>query len=55
MPITLNFERTHAGVVFRDAIMLTDAEYAALTPEQIEAMKDARFNSWLAAMTASEE
>jgi hypothetical protein len=55
MPVTLEFERTHGGVVFRDAIMLTDAEYAALTPEQIEAMKDARFASWVASLSAGEE
>jgi hypothetical protein len=55
MPVALDFERTHAGVVFRDAIMLTDAEYAALTPEQIEAIKDARFASWVASLSAGEE
>jgi hypothetical protein len=55
MPVTLDFERTHGGVAFRDAIMLTDAEYAALTPEQIEAIKEARFASWIASLTAGEE
>lgn len=48
MPITINFQRTHEGLVFRDAILLTDAEHAALTPEQIEAMKEARLQSWIA-------
>lgn len=55
MPIKIEFERSFGGMVFRDALLLTDEELAALTPEQIEAMKDARFNSWLAAMTASGE
>lgn len=55
MTIKIEFERSFGGMVFRDALLLTDDELAALTPEQIEAMKDARFNSWLAAMTASEE
>jgi hypothetical protein len=35
--------------------MLTDAEYAALTPEQIEAIKEARFASWVASLSAGEE
>lgn len=52
MPIQIEFERSFGGMVFRDALFLTDDELAALTPEQVEAMKDARFASWLAALTA---
>ena len=55
MPVKIEFERSFGGMVFRDALQLTDAEHAALTPEQIEAMKDARFDSWIASLTAGEE
>lgn len=55
MTIKIEFERSFGGMVFRDALMLTDAELAALSPEQIEAMKDARFQSWLASLTGPEE
>jgi hypothetical protein len=55
MPITIDFQRTHEGLVFRDALLLTDAEHAALTPEQIAAMQEARFQSWVASLSAGEE
>jgi hypothetical protein len=55
MPIKIEFERSFGGMVFRDALFLTDEELAAMSSEEIEAMKDARFNSWLAALTAGEE
>lgn len=48
MTIKIEFERSFESLVFRDAILLTDAEHAALTPEQIEAMKEARLQSWIA-------
>ena len=49
------FERERNGRVFVDAVILTDDEAAALTPEQIEAIKDARFEAWYAAVTAPSE
>lgn len=55
MPITIDFQRTHEGLVFKDAILLTDAQHAALSPEEIEAMKEARFQSWVASLSAGEE
>jgi len=54
MAITIDFERAHEGLVFRDAIRLSDAEHASLTSEQIAAMQEARFQSWVASMSAEE-
>jgi hypothetical protein len=39
---------TEQGVEFSDSIHYTDAEYSTVTPEVIEAAKDARFASWVA-------
>lgn len=49
--IRLDFTRvTDEGVTFTDALNLTEDEYAALSDEDIEAMKQARFDNWLAAV-----
>lgn len=53
--ISIDFERVHQGVPFRDRISLSQAEFDALTPEQIEAMQEARFQSWVASLSAGEE
>lgn len=53
--IVIDFERTHQGLQFRDSIRLSQAEFDAITPEQIEAMQEARFQSWVASLSASEE
>lgn len=49
MAVTISVEHDHDGRPFRDNILLTDAEHAALSPEQIEAMKAARVEGWLVA------
>lgn len=51
----IDFERTRDGMTLRDSLSLTADEAASLTDEQIEAMKDARFEAWLAAVTAPPE
>jgi hypothetical protein len=38
--------------VLKDALVMSPAEYDALTPEEIVAMKQARFDSWYAIVTA---
>lgn len=53
--IVIDFERTHDGVPFRDSIHLSQVEFDALTPEQIDAIKEARFASWVASLSAGEE
>jgi hypothetical protein len=37
---------------YTDALHFTQEEYAALTPEQIDAMAQARFDNWKAIVTA---
>ena len=44
---TILFEFESPYGVFRDAIILTDEEFAVLTPADITAMKQARFDNWL--------
>lgn len=52
----IDFERTRDGMTLRDSLSLTPDEAASLTDQQIEAMKDARFEAWLLAIqTAPEE
>lgn len=45
------FERGVAPFIYKDALHFTEEEYAALTPEQIEAMKDERYQNWYAIVT----
>ena len=51
----IEFERSRNGLTLRDSLSLTQEEFDALTPEQIEAIKDARFEAWYAAVTAPSE
>jgi hypothetical protein len=45
----IRFERTsEEGYVFRDALNLSDEEYATLTPSEIQNLQDSRFAEWLA-------
>lgn len=46
------FEVTDGTYTLRDAICLTQAQWDATTPEQLEAMQQTRFANWLAAITA---
>ena len=53
--VTIKFERTDGTYTLVDAIVVTDAEYAKLTPADIEAMEQKRFDDWLAIVTAHNE
>lgn len=45
--IQILFTRTtDSGLVYSDALLYTQDEYAALTPEEITAAEDARFQAW---------
>lgn len=46
--VTIEFERGAEPWLFRDAIVVTPEEYAQLTPEQIDAMEQKRYDDWLA-------
>jgi pullulanase/glycogen debranching enzyme len=49
----INFEITKDGFTFRDALVLPDDH--GMTNAQIEAMKQARFDSWFLMVTTSFE
>lgn len=40
-------KKTESGLEYNDALYFSQEEYAALTQEQIEEMKQTRFNNWL--------
>ena len=42
------FEYPYEGCVFRDALVMTESEYAALTATEIKDMKLRRFADWVA-------
>jgi hypothetical protein len=51
-----SFELTHDVYgVYRDAIAMDPEEYNALTEGQIAAMKQQRFDNWVAVITAPSE
>jgi hypothetical protein len=43
-----SFEIGEEPYVLKDALVLPQAEYDALTIEEIQAMKQARYDSWIA-------
>ncbi len=45
--VQIIFERTSTnGMTFRDALWFTQAEYDALTPENILTLQQERFDNW---------
>lgn len=44
--VTINFEIGQEPYVLKDALILTEEEYAALTPEDIIAMQQKRYAVW---------
>jgi hypothetical protein len=50
--IKIYFEKTNEQYTFKDALNLTQAEVDALGEEGIEALKQQRFDNWLAIITA---
>jgi hypothetical protein len=49
--VTDFYEMGVAPLVFRDAIVMPEAEYNLLTPEQIAAIKQERYDNWYAIVT----
>lgn len=47
-----SFEITENGYTLCDAIVMPKDQYDALTPEEIQAMKQQRFDNWYAIVTA---
>lgn len=51
--MVIEFEIEKYGLVFRDALVFPDDE--TYTQQQIDAMKQARFDAWYAIVTAPSE
>ena len=53
--VQIIFEETDTenNQTFRDAIWMTQAEYDATSADQINTIKQERFNNWLAIVNAS--
>ena len=49
------FEITKDGLTFKDALVMPQDQYDALTAEEIEALKQQRFDNWYALVTAVSE
>jgi hypothetical protein len=43
-----NFEIGEEPYVLKDALIMPQVEYDALTPDEIQALKQARYDSWIA-------
>jgi hypothetical protein len=46
--ISIPYSRTNGVYTFTDTVILSEDAYAAMTPEEITAMQDARFAAWVA-------
>jgi len=47
-----DFEMGVDPFIFKDALVMTPDAYAALTVEEIAAMKQSRYDNWIAIVTA---
>jgi len=48
------FTKGEHPLILGDALWFTQEEYDALTPEEIEAMKQARYDNWLVVINSVE-
>ena len=49
------FEIGEEPHVLKDALVMRPQDYEALTPEEIQAMKQHRYDNWIAIITAPQE
>lgn len=47
------FEIGDEPFVLRDALAMAPEDYAALTPEELQAMKQSRYDNWIVIATAA--
>jgi hypothetical protein len=50
--IAEDFEIGEDPYILKDALVMTVSQYDALTPDEIVAMKQARYDNWMAIVTA---
>ena len=53
--VQIIFERSYEGRIFRDALWMTQSEYDAITPEEIQAQQQKRFDNWVIVITPTPE
>lgn len=53
--VTIKFQKGEPPLVFSDAIILSEEEAASLSEQDIEAMKEERYQQWLAVVIAPVE
>ena len=49
------FEMGDEPHVLKDALVMRPQDYEALTPDEIQAMKQRRYDNWIAIVTAPQE
>jgi hypothetical protein len=49
--IQINYTRDYQGITYSDSLYFDQDEYASLTPEDIQAAEDDRYNAWVSAIT----
>lgn len=53
--ISFRFQMGEAPLLYSDALVMTQEAYDALTPEQITALQQERYDKWLAIINAPPE
>lgn len=53
--LSFNFEMGTEPLIYKDALVMTQEEYDALTPEQIAAMQQERYDRWIKLITTPPE
>lgn len=53
--VQIIFERGENNQIYRDAIWLSEAEYATTTAETLNQIKEQRYSNWLAIVNATVE
>lgn len=50
--VSVRFTMGEAPLLYHDAIVMPLDQYEALTPEEVQAIQNQRYNDWYAAVTA---
>lgn len=50
--ITIDFEKEYNGLKYKDALVLTEEQFNAMTEQDIENLKQERFDNWVSIITA---
>jgi hypothetical protein len=49
------FEIGEEPHILKDALIMTQADYDAMTPDEVQAVKQARYDNWIAIILAPQE